>query len=452
MTSMIHKALLDHNRQVPRYTSYPTAPHFGPDVTADVFKGWLTALPDDASLSLYVHIPYCRQICWYCGCFTKATRKYAPVEGFVASLLEEIKLAGGELSGGQVVKHIHFGGGSPSMLKPDDFSTIMKVIRESYTVHPDAEIAIELDPREVTEAKVSAYAIGGVTRASLGVQDFHLEVQQAIGRRQPFHMVYDAVRFLRDYGINDINMDLLYGLPGQTLKMIEENVDFATALNPSRIALFGYAHVPWMKKHMQLIDETALPDGAERLKQFDHASARLAKRGYQAVGLDHFVRHTDPMAEALASKKLRRNFQGYTTDASDALIGFGPSAISALPQGYAQNTLVAKDYAEAVSAGRHAVVKGKCISREDMLRRKVIETLMCYFEIDLDNFCQAHGLPIGYFDDAMPELTSLAFEGLIRLLGRRIVIDQNARQAVRLAAAAFDTYLQPAAHRHAQVA
>ncbi|WP_417462682.1 oxygen-independent coproporphyrinogen III oxidase [Kordiimonas sp.] len=452
MTSAIHQALLDHNRQVPRYTSYPTAPHFSPEVTGEVFSGWVKALPDGASLSLYIHIPYCRQICWYCGCFTKATRKYAPVEGFVASLVEEIKHTSAELSGGQVVNHIHFGGGSPSMLKPDDFTSIMKVIREGYTVHPEAEIAIELDPREVTEAKVSAYAAGGVTRASLGVQDFHVEVQQAIGRRQPFHMVYDAVRFLRDYGISDINMDLLYGLPGQTLQRIEENVDFAVALNPSRIALFGYAHVPWMKKHMQLIDEAALPDGEARLKQFDAASARLAKRGYEAVGLDHFVRHTDPMAEALRTHTLRRNFQGYTTDAADALLGFGTSAISVLPQGYAQNTLVAKDYAETVSRGSYPVVKGKWVNEDDRLRRAVIETLMCYFEVDLDDFCKKRGLPCDYFDDALPELTSLAFEGLIRLLGRRIIIDQNARQAVRLAAAAFDSYLNPSVTRHAQVA
>lgn len=452
MSSAIHQALLDHNRQVPRYTSYPTAPHFSHEVTGEVFSGWIRALPDDASLSLYIHIPYCRQICWYCGCFTKATRKYAPVQGFIASLLEEIRLTGAELSGGQVVKHIHFGGGSPSMLKPDDFAQIMNLIRESYTIHPEAEIAIELDPREVTEAKVAAYAAGGVTRASLGVQDFHTEVQTAIGRRQPFHMVYDAVRFLRDYDISDINMDLLYGLPGQTVEKVEENVDFAAALNPSRIALFGYAHVPWMKKHMQLIDEEALPGGEARLTQFDAASAQLAKRGYQAVGLDHFVRHTDTMASARHARTLRRNFQGYTTDASDALIGFGPSAISALPQGYAQNTLVAKDYAEIVSRGGHPVVKGKQLDADDRLRREVIETLMCYFEVDLDDICKKNALPFDYFDDALPDLTSLAFDGLIRLSGRRVIVEKEARQAVRLAAAAFDAYLKPAAGRHAQVA
>ncbi|WP_262690372.1 oxygen-independent coproporphyrinogen III oxidase [Kordiimonas aestuarii] len=362
--SALQDALLKRNGKVPRYTSYPTAPHFSAAVTGDSYTSWLNELRDDASLSLYLHIPYCRQICWYCGCFTKATRKYEPVTTYVDTLLDEIALIRARLSGRQTVGHIHFGGGSPSMLSPRDFTRIMAAIRQHYVVDRDAEVAIELDPREVTEAKVAAYARMGVNRVSLGVQDFHEHVQRAIGRRQPFHVIYDAVQLLKSYGIDEITMDLLYGLPHQTTTDVEENVDLAAALGPGRIALFGYAHVPWMKKHMRLINEDALPDGAARLKLFDAGAGRLASRGYRSIGLDHFVRPTDEMALALSDRTLRRNFQGYTTDTTDALIGFGISAISALPQGYAQNTLVASDYERALAAGQPPVVKGRATTRD----------------------------------------------------------------------------------------
>lgn len=447
-----HHAILKRNTQVPRYTSYPTAPHFSAAVGNETFTGWLMELEDHASLSLYFHIPYCRQICWYCGCHAKATRKYEPVEAYVETLLTEIELVAGRLSGGQTVKHIHFGGGSPSMLSANDFTRIMAHVRQYFTVARGAEIAIELDPREVSEAKVAAYAKAGVTRASLGVQDFHETVQKAIGRRQPFHVIYDAVQLLKDYGIRDINMDLLYGLPHQTIADIEENVDFASALSPSRIALFGYAHVPWMKKHMRLIDEDALPNGAERLAQFDAAAKQLAERGYTAIGLDHFVRASDEMAKALHARTLKRNFQGYTTDDADALIGFGVSAISALPQGYAQNTLVAADYEKAVSAGNHPIIKGRALSSDDRIRRAAIEELMCFFELDLELFTAKHMLPRDYLDDALGELEALAEEGLVKMKGRKVIVPADARQAVRLACAAFDAYLSPSAQRHAQVA
>ncbi|WP_417449231.1 oxygen-independent coproporphyrinogen III oxidase [Kordiimonas sp.] len=452
MTSKMREALLNFNRQVPRYTSYPTAPHFSASVTPDTYTSWLMDLKDGASLSLYVHIPYCRQICWYCGCFTKATRQYAPVTSYVDTLIEEMQLVRERLSGGQSVGHIHFGGGSPSMLSPEDFTRIMTTVRQLYVPEQDAEIAVELDPREVTEAKVAAYAKAGVTRVSLGVQDFHDHVQKAIGRRQPFHVIYDTVQLLKAYGIEDINMDLLYGLPHQTTADVQENVDFAAALGPSRIALFGYAHVPWMKKHMRLIDEDALPNGDVRLTQFEVAAKRLKARGYQAIGLDHFVRPTDTMAVALADGTLKRNFQGYTTDKADALIGFGVSAISALPQGYVQNTLVAADYEAAVAGNIAPVIKGRELTNEDRIRRAAIEELMCYFELDLELFTASHGKPRDYLDDVLPALYELAADGLITLKGRHITVPEQARQAVRLACAAFDAYLQPDTARHAQVA
>ncbi|MCJ9427745.1 oxygen-independent coproporphyrinogen III oxidase [Kordiimonas sp. A6E486] len=445
--------LLRHNQQVPRYTSYPTAPHFTADVEAETFEGWVRALEADTSVSLYIHIPFCRQMCWYCGCNTRATRRYEPVGKYLETLIAEIEQTAGWTGRKQPVSHIHFGGGSPSYLKPEDFSRLMATLRDKFDVREGAEIAVELDPREVSEPKVAAFALAGVNRASLGVQDFHEEVQEAVNRRQPFHVIYDTVRLLRDYGIKAISMDLLYGLPHQTEAMMRENVDFATALAPDRIALFGYAHVPWMKKHMRLIDEDALPDGAARLKQFEAASEQLKRRGYVAVGLDHFVSPRDSMAEAYRDHKLHRNFQGYTVDPADALIGFGASAISALPQGYAQNTPDQRAYMAAVEAGHAATCKGKALTEDDKLRRAIIEELMCYFEINLLDFIEKHALSSEYFSHALNRLKPLVTDGLVTVSDDgRIMVDHEARQAVRLVAAAFDKYLNPTEGRHAQVA
>ncbi|NVJ98182.1 MAG: oxygen-independent coproporphyrinogen III oxidase [Alphaproteobacteria bacterium] len=448
----LQDALLKRNEQVPRYTSYPTAPHFSADVGPKEVKHWLEDIADEANLSLYFHIPFCRKMCWYCGCNTKATRRYDPVNEYMDYLWREIDMVASSLSGGQLVTHIHFGGGSPSMLKPEDFTRLMATIRKRFHLSEGVEIAIELDPREITEAKVAAYALAGVNRASLGVQDFHDHVQKAINRRQPFHTIYDAVNLLKAYGISDINMDLLYGLPHQTEKDLQENADYAAALGAQRISLFGYAHVPWMKKHMRLIDENALADGAGRLAQFDIAAKQLEKRGYVPIGLDHFVLPRDPMAKALNEGNLHRNFQGYTTDSADTLIGFGASAISALPQGYTQNTPATRQYFDALERGEMATVRGKALSNDDRIRRAAIEKLMCYFELDLAHLAAENQIAFSHFDDALETLAELATSGLVEINGTKVRVPGKARQAVRLACAAFDTYFSASKQRHAQVA
>ena len=448
----LKEALLTENRQIPRYTSYPTAPHFDASITGETAKKWVSAIPADGKVSLYFHIPYCRTLCWYCGCHTKATKRYSPVASFLDTLAREISIIASTANTRLRVDHIHFGGGSPSMLRSEDFSRLMSVIRAHFVVADDAEIAIELDPREVTEAKVAAYALAGVNRVSLGVQDFHVDVQTAINRRQPFHVVYNTVKLLRDYGIAQINMDFLYGLPHQTLDHIKENLQYASILAPNRISLFGYAHVPWMKKHMRLIDEEALPNGEERLAQFDAATDQLHQLGFKSIGLDHFVRSDDPMALCDEEKTLRRNFQGYTTDAADALIGFGPSAISAFAQGYYQNTTIAKDYDDAVKAGNWPVMRGLALSDDDKIRAKLIETLMCYFEIDLREFCDRFDIGLEYFDASVTELAKLQKKRLVNISNHTVKIPTDARQAVRLVCAAFDSYLGEKKNRHAQVA
>lgn len=448
----LNAALLRHNIQVPRYTSYPTAPHFSAAVTADTVGGWLEGLAPDANLSLYFHLPFCRKLCWYCGCNTRATRKYAPVEQYLGYLMREIDLVSAQLKGRKAVSHIHFGGGSPSMLIPGDFEALMTRVRERFTVSATAEIAIELDPREVSEAKVAAYARAGVNRASLGVQDFHEEVQHAINRLQPFHTVYDTVRHLRAHGIHQINLDLLYGLPRQGVAHLTKNVDFAAALGPSRISLFGYAHVPWMKKHMRLIEEASLPNGAERLQQFDAARERLDQRGYVPIGLDHFVHPKDPMAAAAGKGALKRNFQGYTTDDADALIGFGTSAISAFPGGYAQNASANHQYFEAIDRGNPATLRGIETDADDRMRQDLIETLMCNFEVDLKDFRETYNVAADCFNPELERLKALEKDGLVELSGTTVKVPDHARQAVRLVAAVFDRYLAPLEERHAQLA
>ncbi|MFN3499923.1 MAG: oxygen-independent coproporphyrinogen III oxidase, partial [Pannonibacter indicus] len=305
-------------RNVPRYTSYPTAPHFSAEVTPGLYGSWLAGLPEETDLSLYLHVPYCRELCHYCGCHTKATRKDAPLVQYAKSLEAEIELVAGHLGAQRRVRHIHWGGGTPSLLPEASLLELSGLIRVLFDLTPDLEHAIELDPRYVTRRLALTLAVMGINRASLGVQDLNPDVQKAIGRVQSYEVLQTAVDHLRDAGLDALNFDLMYGLPLQTRDTILDTVARSVALQPSRIALFGYAHVPWMKKHQRLIDEPTLPAPAERLAMADAAREALMDAGYVAIGLDHFARPDDSMAIALAEGRLKRNFQGYTTDQGEA--------------------------------------------------------------------------------------------------------------------------------------
>lgn len=452
MNCDLHTALLKHNQPVPRYTSYPTAPNFIQKFAEGSVSDWLQSVEPGQPVSLYFHVPFCKKMCWYCGCNTKATAQYQPVEDYLVYLRKEIDLVSRHHQGRLDIAHIHFGGGSPSYIRPGDFIALMDHIRSRFNLLPDAEIAIELDPRETSEAKIAAYAKAGITRASLGVQDFNRTVQKAINRVQPLHLVYEAVETLRQYGISAISFDLLYGLPNQTVASVKQSASLAAALNPGRVALFGYAHVPWMKKHMRLIDEENLPGALSRLEQFDVARQTLRDKGYQEIGLDHFVRSDDEMANAHKARRLQRNFQGYTTDGAGILIGLGPSAISSYGDGYSQNTPDLRGYIERIKEGRLPVAKGIEITRDDRLRRDVISSLMCYGEVDLADIVAEHDCGEPDFSDELNSLTELVTDGLVKVDGSRVSVIKNAPQACRLVAAVFDTYLQPKKQQHAQVA
>ncbi|CAA7625150.1 oxygen-independent coproporphyrinogen III oxidase [Magnetospirillum sp. UT-4] len=439
-----------YDLRVPRYTSYPTAPHFHPGIGPDQYGKWLAALDPAEELSLYLHIAYCAEMCWFCGCHTKITRKYAPVAAYMEALLAEIDLIAEKLPARMTARHVHFGGGSPTILAPEDFVRTVDTLRRRFVVRPDAEIAVELDPRTADETYVKAMASAGVTRASIGVQDFDPEVQKAINRIQPYSVTADVIGWLRKHGVPEINVDLVYGLPLQTVDGLLDTIDKAHGFSPRRIALFGYAHVPWMKKHQRLIPDETLPDTDTRWQQYTQATARLEDLGYVKVGLDHFAAPDDPLALALKEKRLHRNFQGYTTDTADTLIGIGASGIGSLPQGYVANVGEIHFYLDAIRAGRLATARGIAIDDDDRLRRDIIMRLMCDLEIDLDAVCAEHGADAAQFDGALAELAPMVADGLAQVSGRRIVMTDQGRTLVRAAAARFDRYLKRGEQRHSK--
>ncbi|POF32094.1 oxygen-independent coproporphyrinogen III oxidase [Roseibium marinum] len=433
-------------RNVPRYTSYPTAPHFHSGVTGETYADWLAKLTPDDSLSLYLHVPYCRELCHYCGCQTKATLREAPLKAYAATLLQEIVLVGEHLNETGPVRHIHWGGGTPSLLPKESLIELTGLMRVLFDFAPDIEHAIELDPRLVTSGLAETLATIGVNRASLGVQDFDPGVQKAIGRIQPLEVVARAAADLRAAGISELNFDLMYGLPGQTPETVLDSVEKTLSLLPGRIALFGYAHVPWMRKHQRLIDEAALPGAAERLALAELARGELQKAGYIAIGLDHFARPDDSMAVALADGSLKRNFQGYTTDQGEQLIGFGVSSIGRLSAGYVQNRTDVGNWRRSVEAGQLPVAKGLALTADDRMRGRIIEELMTNYACDLTPVCREYGHTMQDLADAFRALEDLAADGLVRLDRRandnaKIEVTEAGRPYVRLAAAAFDAYL-----------
>lgn len=374
MSNDADKALIEkYSAPVPRYTSYPTAPQFSPGVTRETYSTWLRQLELDTDLSLYLHIPYCEELCWYCGCNTKATRQYEPIQTYLRSLINEISFVTAHLPPTQIVKHIHWGGGSPNILKPTDILRLANALKAYFSIGEDLEFAVEIDPRHHTEAQAEAFARAGVTRLSLGVQDFDQRVQIAINRLQSFAKTQQAIRDFRTQGVQSINIDLVYGLPYQTVDSAERTIDQVIELLPDRIALFGYAHLPSRIKHQRLIPDDALPPPMVRYEQSQRLADHLTSAGYERIGLDHFALPSDTLAQG----RTRRNFQGYTSDGASALIGLGASAIGQLPTGYVQNVVATNAYIRDVRDYGLATQRGHALDADDRVRAFVIERLMC---------------------------------------------------------------------------
>ncbi len=431
-----------YDGRVPRYTSYPTAPHFHAGIGAGAYAAWLAAVPSGAEISLYLHVPFCDRLCLYCGCHTTVARQERPKRAYAAALAREIGLVAAALGRRARVSHVHWGGGTPTALPNGCLAGLMDLIRARFDVAADAEIAIEIDPAALAPEKLAALAGIGLTRASLGVQDFDEDVQKAIGRMQSFEETRAAAEGLRRLGVTSINLDLIYGLPHQTQESVARTARLALALAPDRAAVFGYAHVPWMKKHQKLIPEAALPTGAARLRQEAAIRAVLEREGGMVpVGLDHYALPNDAMARAAQAGTLQRCFQGYTNDAAPVLLGLGASAIGTLPQGYVQNQPSIPAYESSIAAGRLPTIRGVALSDEDRLRRAVIERIMCDLAVDMPATARALGAaPEALLADAVP-LAGFVADGLVEWDGARLAVTKRGRPFVRNVAALFDAYL-----------
>lgn len=431
----------DKPRRLPRYTSYPTALEFH-DLSPSLYEEWLGHLPDDEPISLYFHIPFCEKLCWFCGCFTKISNSYAPIQRYLDILQREISLIGGITSQKghkKKVSHIHFGGGSPTIIDGESFLSLMSLVRENFDILPDAEIAVEVDPRTCSEEKANAYGQTGVNRVSLGIQDFNPDVQEAINRVQSDELIADNLRWFKAAGITNINFDLIYGMPRQTLATIEETVVKTNEFKPSRIALFGYAHVPWMKKHQKMMDKHHLPEQAERQAMFELASQKLQAAGYHAIGLDHFALADDSLLAARTEGRMKRNFQGYSADPATTMIGFGASAIGSLPGGYAQNSPDLKAYSESLEAGINPVRRGLKVDATDLMYREIISTLMSNFAVDPWAIAQKHGLDQD-FEREKADLDSLLAVGYMTQTGTSYHITEAGQPYLRAIATLFDQY------------
>jgi oxygen-independent coproporphyrinogen-3 oxidase len=389
-------------------------------------------------------------MCSYCGCHTSVVRRDEPIAVYAAALRREIDLVSTRIGRRVKVGHIHFGGGTPTIMAPETFTDLIGAIRHCFFVLPLAEIAIEIDPRTLSGAMIEALALGGVNRASLGVQSFDSTVQHAINRVQSFEVTAAATSALRRAGIEGVNFDLIYGLPHQTVASCLDTVRRCLELRPDRFSVFGYAHVPEFKKHQRKIDAAWLPDSRERLDQSDAIANALKEAGYVQIGLDHFALPGDAMAVALREGRLRRNFQGYTTDDSNILLGFGASAIGRLPQGYVQNEVHTRSFSEAIAGGGLATVKGYALTDDDRLRADIIERIMCDFGVDLGQICARHGSVPEQMLLSSPRLRDLICDGIVEIDGVALALPEDRRFLVRSVAAAFDAHLDGSNKLHSR--
>jgi oxygen-independent coproporphyrinogen-3 oxidase len=437
---------------VPRYTSYPTAVSFRANIGPDRHEEWLAALAPDQPLSLYIHIPFCRSLCWYCGCHTGVTRDHKPVAHYLKTMMREIGLVSASIPHRPRLAALHLGGGSPDMLSPSDLASLFACLQEHFAFGQDTAIAAELDPRALSPGWIKAAAHLGLNRASLGVQDLEPAVQAAINRIQPYAVVRSSIDALRQEGVSSINLDIVYGLPRQSVQGLTRTIEQIVDLEPDRIALFGYAHVPWMMPRQRLIRDEELPDALERYRQQLVAASMLEEAGYIRIGLDHFALPTDDLAIAAENGRLRRNFQGYTSDAAPAVIGLGASSITTFGQGFAQNTPDVGKWHDAIDKGRFATSRGVALTDDDRFRADIIHSLMCDLEVDFLPLLRKWKMSAAFLVPAITRLRMLESDGLIRHTGSVVAVTQLGRPFLRTICASFDRYISASrpGRRHAR--
>lgn len=418
---------------VPRYTSYPTAADFSATVGPAQTAAWLASSDTAEPVSIYLHVPYCRELCHYCGCHAKAVRRADVVERYRETLEAEIAIVASKLPARLPVSRISWGGGTPSILGLSGLGSVLHVLERHFAFQPGFEHAMELDPRQIDGGFADGLAALGVNRASLGVQDLDPDVQIAIGRVQPAETVRAAVSMLRRAGIARLNFDLVYGLPRQSVDSLRRTCREVIALGPDRVACYGYAHLPERRANQRLIDASLLPGAAERLRQQEAVAARFSASGYQSIGIDHFALFCDPLAVAARGQALHRNFQGYTDDASRTLIGFGASSISQLSGGFAQNESAIDTWRARIEAGELATRRGHAFEGDDRERALIIERLMCDFRVDLGRSARRYA-------DELALLRPLALQGLVEMRHDVVSLTQKGRPFVRLVSAVFDRF------------
>jgi len=444
------------NTTGPRYTSYPTADRFNAGFKATDYARFLdlrAASSEKPPLSVYVHVPFCASLCYYCACNRIITKDHRRSSKYLRYVEMELALLASRLGNRQQTVQVHLGGGTPTFLNPDELRQLMQMLRQNFDFSPDAEVSIELDPRTVDTSMMALLAEMGFNRASLGVQDFDPDVQNAVHRIQPLEMVEQTFRESRDAGFTSISFDLIYGLPKQTVTSFRKTLDEVIRIAPDRIALYNYAHLPTRVMAQRRIAESDLPSAEERLQIFMMSMRGLLDAGYVYVGLDHFAKPQDELARALSNNSLHRNFQGYTTRAGCDLLGIGVSSISKIGDCYSQSVRTLEEYYNQLDAGQLPLERGFALNADDVLRRRVIMDLMCNKPVDFVAIRSEHGIDFEtYFANEISLIRPFHNEGLINIDQSSIQVLPKGRLFVRGVAMVFDHYLrQPAAGNFSKV-
>ena len=435
-----------YDRPGPRYTSYPTAPQFHEGFKAENYLNELIRTNNSVNppdLSLYFHIPYCDTLCYFCGCNMIVSRNRTRIEEYVNYLKNEIDLLRTYTNTERKVAQLHWGGGTPTHLLPNEIEDLVSFINSSFDYVKNPENGCEIDPRELTFEHLEALKLGGFNRISMGVQDFNEKVQKAVNRIQPEDLTRKVVDWVRDLKFESINLDLIYGLPFQTVGDFEKSVDAMIDISPDRIALFNYAHVPWMKKHMSLIKEEDLPAPEEKLEILKMSVEKLTSAGYEFIGMDHFAKPEDDLAKAFHEKRLYRNFQGYSTNAGTDLYALGITSISQFGKVYAQNYKSEKEYYQFLDNGVIPVLKGYEMTEDDIIRKEVIMKIMCDFELEFNTIEEKFDINFEeYFKYGLDNFDELISDGLVEIKDRKIKVAEMGRLLIRNIAMNFDGFLE----------
>lgn len=431
--------LQKYNVPGPRYTSYPTALQFAEmGDSAELMDDVQTA---DRPLSLYFHLPFCQSRCWFCGCTRIITTDSALADRYIEYLDKEMALIAARIRPGREVVQMHFGGGTPNFLSPEQIERLGLHIHRHFQFNSAAEVSVELDPRQLTEEQVKAFRAMGVNRASMGIQDCNPRVQKAIHRIQPTETNEMAVRRLRRAGIESLNFDLVYGLPHQDVEGFEKTLDEVLRYEPARFSIFSYAHIPWKQPAQKILERSPLPSAEEKLMLLKTIVSKLTSAGYVHVGMDHFAKPDDPLVKARDSQTLQRNFQGYSTHADTDIFAFGVSSISQTESTYRQNIKTLPEYYRMLDEGVLPIERGYCLSDDDKIRRRVIMRVMCDMKLDFKEMSEVLGVSFkDYFSDTMEAMQALVEDSLVTLSEDELELTEQGRFFVRNVAMLFDAY------------